>query len=150
MPRDKEPAGFIGKPDQHSAAIARIGTQVGWLEKQSDFAKKWNRRFCVLRPCTLLYYYENEGDDKPKGVIDLENYHFVQSCGDDDRPHSFTVGAIPFAKRGRASPLRLLAFHADCWGCVVGSGPGVATILLQPTQRRRGDSLDDGAAQRPL
>ena len=111
MPRDKEPAGFIGKPDQHSAAIARIGTQVGWLEKQSDFAKKWNRRFCVLRPCTLLYYYENEGDDKPKGVIDLENYHFVQSCGDDDRPHSFTVGAYsPFGPKARAGLTSLFAF----------------------------------------
>jgi hypothetical protein len=50
----------IGRPPQDAQTIAELGIKSGWLYKRSDFTKKWNSRYCVLKRSAFLYYYESE------------------------------------------------------------------------------------------
>lgn len=47
--------------------------QSGWLSMYNDERRVFQRRFCVLKE-NLFFYYQNQGDREPLGVIILEGY----------------------------------------------------------------------------
>jgi hypothetical protein len=105
----------IGRLPQDARTISQLGTKCGWLYKRSDFTKKWNSRFCVLKSASFLYYYESEDDQTPKGIIDLQNYATVETCPQEKKPFCFKIAGEsklrPFLFEPRQEP----AAEADEW-----------------------------------
>eukprot|EP01084_Bolivina_argentea_P273851 466604_1 len=52
-----------------------FGTKIhsGWMTKQGDFVKSWKRRYFVLTSTKLLRYFEDEEQQKFKGIINVSN-----------------------------------------------------------------------------
>ena len=46
----------------------------GNMEKSGGGWSSWRKRHFIIKPTSLLYYYENEQSDIPIGAIDLELY----------------------------------------------------------------------------
>lgn len=58
---------------------ARGATSAGPLVKQSGFiAKDWAKRFFVLKPTIMLYYFEQEQDSEPKGIVSLDQNSTIE------------------------------------------------------------------------
>lgn len=63
--------------------LARMSLVAGNLFKQSGhFNKDWATRFCVLKPVTLLLYFESDAEVDPKGVIMLDEHSSMQMVTD--------------------------------------------------------------------
>jgi len=60
-------------PPKTAEETARLGIVSGFLTKRNE-QHSWQRRFCTLVPHSLLYYFEDEDADAPRGIIDLEYY----------------------------------------------------------------------------
>uniref|UniRef100_A0AC35TS48 Cytohesin-1 n=1 Tax=Rhabditophanes sp. KR3021 TaxID=114890 RepID=A0AC35TS48_9BILA len=60
----------------------------GFLWKKG-FYKSWKKRWFILND-KCLYYFENTGDKKPRGIIPLENVK-VRLIEDKSRPHVFEI-----------------------------------------------------------
>ena len=58
-------------PPKTAAVATRLGVRVGTLTKRNE-QQVWQRRYCALVPQTLLYYYDHEGAESARGIIDLE------------------------------------------------------------------------------
>ncbi|CAM9254170.1 unnamed protein product, partial [Phaeothamnion confervicola] len=52
--------------------VARAGVHSGYLMKLGGNIRRWKRRFFVLRPITMLFYYLTEHDTEPRGCIDVD------------------------------------------------------------------------------
>ena len=60
-------------PPKTAEETARLGIVSGFLTKRNE-QHSWQRRFCTLVPHSLLYYFEDDDADAPRGIIDLEYY----------------------------------------------------------------------------
>ncbi|CAN0561533.1 unnamed protein product, partial [Ectocarpus sp. 12 AP-2014] len=54
-----------------AALVSRGALRSGYLWKLGANVPKWKRRFFVLKPITMLFYYMSEHDTEPRGCIDL-------------------------------------------------------------------------------
>ena len=64
--------------------------------------KSWQERFCVMKPCVLLFYFADKHDTTPRGVVMLDEnatvenhrtyitYHTV--LGKEGSKHRETIG----------------------------------------------------------
>ena len=75
-----------GRGEQAASDFARTASMAGYLHKLGSDVPILKRRFFVLRPCTLLYYFVGPNDVEPRGCIDLDDT---------------TVGAIKTLTDGR-------------------------------------------------
>ena len=55
-----------------AAQLAERGVQRGYMHKLGKNVTKWKRRFFVLQPTTMLYYYLSAGDSEPAGVVNMD------------------------------------------------------------------------------
>jgi len=66
----------------------------GWLTKRGHKVRNWKRRWFVLHEDTLEYY-ENPKNNKPKGVIKLDDIQAVEMLADSqklvDMPNGFVI-----------------------------------------------------------
>ncbi|CAO3656840.1 unnamed protein product [Mucor fragilis] len=62
-------------PTQHSSSSTFPECE-GWIYKQSDRYKTWNRRWFVLHG-TNLFYFKNPKDSRMRGIIHLRGYRVV-------------------------------------------------------------------------
>lgn len=60
-------------PPKTAEETARLGIIAGFLTKRNE-QHSWQRRFCALVPQSFLYYFEDDGSESPRGIIDLEWY----------------------------------------------------------------------------
>ena len=60
-------------PPKTARVTSQLGIISGNLTKRNE-QHSWQRRFCVLAPQSLLYYFEDAEGDTPRGIIDLEYY----------------------------------------------------------------------------
>ena len=83
--------------------------------------KKWQRRFFVLKPTTMLYYFSSNMDEEPLGCIDVEAFSAVECCdvGADGRV------TLELSRPGEGSEAaRFMALNNTvvlsirCWGRV--------------------------------
>lgn len=65
-------------PPKTATVATRLGVQTGTLTKRNE-QQQWQRRYCVLVPQTLLYYFETEYSESARGIIDLEYYSEVET-----------------------------------------------------------------------
>eukprot|EP00903_Cladosiphon_okamuranus_P006355 g6225.t1 len=121
----------ISRPD--ASLVARGALKSGYLWKMGSNVPKWKRRFFVLKPITMLFYYMSEHDTEPRGCIDLDLFDAVRKVREDDRgmgcDHdlpalSAGVGGSAERKRGGGgggSP-SITTFELYRSGCPDGSG----------------------------
>mmetsp|Transcript_9333 Transcript_9333/g.28202 ORF Transcript_9333/g.28202 Transcript_9333/m.28202 type:complete len:390 (+) Transcript_9333:340-1509(+) len=64
-------------PPKTAGVATRLGVRAGALTKRNE-QQSWQRRYCVLVPQTLLYYFDGERSEQPRGIIDLEYYTEVE------------------------------------------------------------------------
>ncbi|XP_027881396.1 rho GTPase-activating protein 24 isoform X2 [Xiphophorus couchianus] len=72
----------------------------GWLRKQGGFVKTWHSRWFVLRG-ELLYYYKDEEEIKPLGVISLPGNKVSEHPTNGDEGGKFLFEVIPGGDRER-------------------------------------------------
>ncbi|XP_038130945.1 rho GTPase-activating protein 24 isoform X2 [Cyprinodon tularosa] len=72
----------------------------GWLRKQGGFVKTWHSRWFVLRG-ELLYYYKDEEETKPLGVIPLPGNKVSEHPTSGDEGGKFLFEVIPGGERER-------------------------------------------------
>ncbi|CAM9407784.1 unnamed protein product [Choristocarpus tenellus] len=64
-----------------AALVARGGIKSGYLWKMGTNVQRWKRRYFVLKPITMLFYYLSENDTKPRGCIDLDIFDSLRKVG---------------------------------------------------------------------
>lgn len=104
-----------------ASALATSASRSGFLRKQADNEPgAWNRYFFVIKSSTMLYYFNSETDEAPRGVIDLEFLADVKRNSDclqravGGSEHCFRVsGKLPPAVRDKMRPLYLDAESAE-------------------------------------
>ncbi|CAM9945894.1 unnamed protein product, partial [Hapterophycus canaliculatus] len=64
--------GVYPAPKADAALVSRGALKSGYLWKLGANVPKWKRRFFVLKPITMLFYYMSEHDTEPRGCIDLD------------------------------------------------------------------------------
>lgn len=108
-----------------AALVSRGALRSGYLWKLGANVPKWKRRFFVLKPITMLFYYMSEYDTEPRGCIDLDLFDAVREVRKDSGGYSATTAAAETnntsgssGKRGAAST----AFELYRSGCPDGSG----------------------------
>lgn len=63
-----------------------------WRKSGNNETVKWVRRWFCLRPDQSLYYYKNETDIQPLGIISLTNHVVTQLPHEkSSRPYSFSI-----------------------------------------------------------
>ena len=65
-----------GQP--YAARLARASVKAGYLHGLGE-NHEWKRRFFVLKPTTMLYYFGSDADEEPLGCVDVEAFTSV-SC----------------------------------------------------------------------
>ena len=119
-------------PPKSAPAMAALGVRAGTLTKRNE-QHVWQRRFCAVVPQTLLYYFEGEDADTPRGVIDLEYYTEITA-----EPNNVLRLATP-----DDLPLRAFYFQADSedernsWMSVLSRERFFVVRLTSATQKRR-------------
>jgi len=63
--------------------------RAGWLYRLGSGYKAWQRRWFVLNE-RCLYYFEQESDKSPRGIIPLESIG-VRMVEDKSKPHAFEI-----------------------------------------------------------
>jgi hypothetical protein len=81
--------------DARALSDSRLGVTVergGYLTKRGHKVKNWKRRWFVLHPDTLEYYASPK-DNKPRGVIKLDDIQTVQILepSESEMPNSFII-----------------------------------------------------------
>ncbi|CAM9463896.1 unnamed protein product, partial [Sphacelaria rigidula] len=102
----------------NAALVARGALKSGYLWKMGANVPRWKRRYFVLKPITMLFYYLSEHDTEPRGCIDLDLFDAVRRVGPTQQNHGGEGG--DGAEGGAVR--RRTAFELYRSGCPEGSG----------------------------
>lgn len=75
-----------------AALVAKGAIKSGYLWKMGSNVPKWKRRFFVLKPITMLFYYMSEYDTEPRGCIDLDLFDAIRKVEDISKNSSSSFG----------------------------------------------------------
>ncbi|EIE80009.1 hypothetical protein G6F46_011652 [Rhizopus delemar] len=64
------------EPSNRASEAFQAPEHEGWLHKQSDKYKTWNKRWFVLKG-TNLFYFKSPKDVRMKGIINLRGYRII-------------------------------------------------------------------------
>ena len=67
-----------------AAHLASRSHVSGHLHKLGVNVRKWKRRFFVLQPTTMLYYYISSGDSQPAGVINMDTFTEIEEVDEKE------------------------------------------------------------------
>ena len=92
-----------GQP--YAARLARASVKAGYLHGLGE-NHQWKRRFFVLKPTTMLYYFGSDADEEPLGCVDVEAFTSV-SCREVHQDGRVTIELARAAPPGadNAKPL---------------------------------------------
>jgi hypothetical protein len=71
-----------GTPSKDALTTAALSVKHGFVIKRNEQGVWQKRLFCIV-PHTLLYYYDNEHAESPRGVIDLHYYTIISIEGQE-------------------------------------------------------------------
>ncbi|XP_026703234.1 rho GTPase-activating protein 24 isoform X1 [Athene cunicularia] len=72
----------------------------GWLRKQGGFVKTWHTRWFVLKG-DQLYYFKDEDETKPLGIIFLPGNRVIEHPCNEESPGKFLFEVVPGGDRER-------------------------------------------------
>ena len=49
------------------------------MKLSGNWWKSWQRRYCVMKPCVLLFYFAEKHETTPRGVVMLDENATVES-----------------------------------------------------------------------
>lgn len=75
-----------------AALVAKGAIKSGYLWKMGSNVPKWKRRFFVLKPITMLFYYMSEYDTEPRGCIDLDLFDAIRKVEESSKNSSSSFG----------------------------------------------------------
>lgn len=111
------------QPKADASLVARGALKSGYLWKMGANVPKWKRRYFVLKPITMLFYYMSEHDTEPRGCIDLDLFDAVRKVREDGREDfSSAAGAAGESRGGAAAGGGSTTFELYRSGCPDGSG----------------------------
>eukprot|EP00742_Colponemidia_sp_Colp-10_P004786 GILJ01005106.1.p1 GENE.GILJ01005106.1~~GILJ01005106.1.p1 ORF type:complete len:859 (-),score=93.67 GILJ01005106.1:299-2875(-) len=86
----------------HPSPAKSHADKCGYLHKKGDVVKSWKRRWFLLK-ANCFYYFHNDDDAEPIGVIFLENFNVLPISEEQaGRPYAFKIeheGAREFSIR---------------------------------------------------
>lgn len=110
----------------NAALVARGSIKSGYLWKMGANVPRWKRRFFVLKPITMLFYYLTEHDTEPRGCIDLDLFDAVRKVRDDGESSSnhgssaaTAAAAAPASSKPKSTNTSFELYRS---GCPDGSG----------------------------
>jgi len=71
-----------------ASITSKKALKCGYMSKLGSNVMIWKRRFFVLRPMTMLYYYLSEYDTEPRGCIDMDVFTCVRKLENDESEKS--------------------------------------------------------------
>lgn len=104
-----------------AALVARGALKSGYLWKMGSNVPRWKRRYFVLKPITMLFYYMSEHDTEPRGCIDLDLFDAVRRVGLTQTEDGGAVGRSRGGDSEVGAPRRT-AFELYRSGSPEGSG----------------------------
>ena len=129
----------------YATRLARVSARSGYLCGLAPNAE-WQRRYFVLKPTTMLYYFGSDMDEEPLGCVDVEAFTSV-SCRDVDGHGRVVIelaraeGAVEVAER--PFTMREVKRAADEGRLLEVFGAGTAAVIC-PINRifYEGDAID--------
>ena len=115
-------------PGQANAAlVARGSLKSGYLWKMGANVPRWKRRYFVLKPITMLFYYMSEHDTEPRGCIDLDLFDAVRKVREvgGEQPTKrgdSSTSSSPSSAPSSSSAAASTTFELYRSGCPDGSG----------------------------
>lgn len=106
----------------NAALVARGALKSGYLWKMGANIPRWKRRYFVLKPITMLFYYMSEHDTEPRGCIDLDLFDAVRRVGPIQRGQDRDGGGAVAGGGDGSVSSRRTAFELYRSGCPEGSG----------------------------
>ena len=88
-----------GQP--YAARLARASVKAGYLHGLGE-NHQWKRRFFVLKPTTMLYYFGSDADEEPLGCVDVEAFTSV-SCREVHQDGRVTIELAEQRRRARTT-----------------------------------------------
>ena len=67
-------------PEAYATRLGRTAVKAGYMFGLSG-VEKWQRRFFVLKPATLLYSFGSSQDEEPLGCVDVESFERCECTG---------------------------------------------------------------------
>ncbi|KAJ7305277.1 hypothetical protein JRQ81_011193 [Phrynocephalus forsythii] len=88
-----DPKGSGNWPQQPASPLERP-LKAGWLKKQRSIVKNWQQRYFVLKG-QHLYYYKDEDDLKPQGLVQLGGSIVKEVAASPEEGGKFIFEIIP-------------------------------------------------------
>lgn len=106
----------------NASLVARGALKSGYLWKMGANVPKWKRRYFVLKPITMLFYYMSEHDTEPRGCIDLDLFDAVRKVREDGQDFPSAAGGGSSSSSGSRGGGGSTTFELYRSGCPDGSG----------------------------
>ena len=140
---------LIGRPALRGS-FARASVKAGYLHGLGE-NHQWKRRFFVLKPTTMLYYFGSDADEEPLGCVDVEAFTSV-SCREVHQDGRVTIELARAAPPGadNAKPLIFRCGRAPRAKATAGSTPsrGSSYARLKEANEVMRQQCDDFAADK--
>mmetsp|Transcript_8597 Transcript_8597/g.13205 ORF Transcript_8597/g.13205 Transcript_8597/m.13205 type:complete len:578 (+) Transcript_8597:44-1777(+) len=101
---------LLGEP--YARKLSKTALKAGYMHGLSG-GDKWQRRYFVLKPTTLLYSFGSSGDEEPLGCVDIEGFERCD-CGGLEEDGSVVIELV----RSKGQTLRLKANEAEWYACL--------------------------------
>lgn len=124
---NREMAPVATTSQANAALVAQGSLKSGYLWKMGANVPRWKRRYFVLKPITMLFYYMSEHDTEPRGCIDLDLFDAVRKVrevgGEQPTTHGFSASSGPSSSSSSSSSAAAsTTFELYRSGCPDGSG----------------------------
>ena len=114
LDQDPDDTTKIEKTDKLALAI-----KYGILEKKSEGKITWEKRFFVLTPTKVQYYYNSKDyrlGNPPLGIFYLRDISDIKKLTDytyRNKQYTFQVSVIKWKKKGKTKPKRAYVFSVE-------------------------------------
>ena len=105
--------------DKDKLDALALAIKFGHLEKKSDGKITWEKRFFVLTPTKVQYYYNSKDyrlGNPPLGIFYLRDISDIKKLTDytyRNKQYTFQVSVIKWKKKGKTKPKRAYVFSVE-------------------------------------
>lgn len=94
--------------------LIRTAKVASTMYKQSGYlSKEWTKRFCILKPMNMLFYFDGDGDQEPKGIIALDEQTQIELLGEFEGRNHVLVIKTPHSRDSSTIHRLILAAETE-------------------------------------